>query len=262
MKKSQIHLDANIPHLFASARHTNVECILHIHPTMEIILVEKGTLNMNVGGIEYRIPAGFGVFVPPFERHMFHSELPNECHVLMFSKELITHFFEYLKNKAPQSHMFKASEESISLVDKVFPSKENQTNYIYAQAVLAPLCMDIYDGCKFNVKNSGAQDCIDEAMEYIEKHFTEKLDLDIVAKMVGIHPVTLSKTFSKNTGVHFNFYLQYLRCSYSARLMKSENMTFAEIAYISGFGSIRSFNRAFLNIYGITPTEYKRKASI
>ena len=70
-------LDDNIPYLFASARHTNVECILHMHVSMEIILVKEGVLNMTIGGKDYCFGAGYGAFVPPFETHQFHSTLPN-----------------------------------------------------------------------------------------------------------------------------------------------------------------------------------------
>ena len=81
-------IDRSIPFLFASARHINVECSTHMHANMEIIIVNNGRLKMTVRGADYSINKGYGVFVPPFETHSFHSAEENECHVIMFSKSL------------------------------------------------------------------------------------------------------------------------------------------------------------------------------
>ena len=83
-------------YLFVSARHTDVEAVLHINAYAEIVIVTSGVLNMTVGRNAYSISEGEAVIVTPFEPHSFHSEKNNKCHVLMFSKELIPHFFEFL----------------------------------------------------------------------------------------------------------------------------------------------------------------------
>ena len=90
-------------------------------------------------------------------------------------------------------------------------------------------------------------------------HFKEEISLSSVAEALGIHPVTVSKSFSKYAGVGFNYYVQYLRCVYAAELITNTAMSLTEIAYESGFGSVRSFNRAFRGLYGITPEEYREK---
>jgi AraC-like DNA-binding protein len=41
-------------------------------------------------------------------------------------------------------------------------------------------------------------------------------------------------------------------------MIKNSDMNISEIAYDSGFGSIRNFNRAFMEVYNITPTKYRK----
>ena len=249
--------DGNIPFLFASAKHTNVECINHINITMEIVLVDEGTLNMTIGGKEYSIPSGCGAFVPPLESHLFHSECPNKCHVLMFSTELVSYFFEFTKANAPKRHIFPVSAASLAITNTILPNDTNVVDPISAEAVLAPLCHDIYRGCEFEKRKMPFDETALCILEYVSYHFREKISLKSIAAAVGVHPVTVSKIFQRKMNRNFCYYLQYVRCAYAAKLIKMKNMTFAEIAYDSGFGSIRSFNRAFANVYGITPTEYK-----
>lgn len=243
--------------LFASERHVNVECVVHIHATMEIILVNEGTLHMTVSGKEYDICAGQGIFVPPFETHRFHSEKPNRCHVLMFSRALVGYFFEFVKGKVPVSHRFAVSGASMRLAEELLPHVSNTADYIRAEAVLSPLCYDVWRGCAFEERKVPFDDTVARILEYMDEHLCEELTLERVARAVGVHPVTVSKMFSKHAGVGFQYYLQYQRCTHAATLVKSTDKSFARIAYDSGFGSIRSFNRAFLKIYGVTPTQYR-----
>ena len=44
-----------ISYIFLSERHIDVECVVHIHTTMEIVIVNKGTLTMTADGKKYDI---------------------------------------------------------------------------------------------------------------------------------------------------------------------------------------------------------------
>ena len=247
-----------IPYIFLSERHIDVECVVHIHATMEIVIVNQGTLTMTADGKEYDIPEGHGLFIPPFSPHTFHSKEPNLCHVLMFSDVLVPYFFDFLKKNSPTLHLFKLSDASRELSERLLPNNSNSADYITAEAILAPLCHDIHTQCPFESRKIVFGDTFSRVIDYIEAHFTEDIDLNSVAYAVGTHPVTVSKMFTKSTGVGFHYYLQYQRCSHAAYLLKNKNMNISEVAYESGFGSIRSFNRAFFAVYNITPTQYRK----
>jgi len=247
---------------FLSERHVNVKCVSHLHATMEIVLVTEGILHMTISKTEYDIPAGYGVLVAPFEVHSFHSASPNHCHVLAFSKEMVRHFFEFVKGNVPTSHLFAVSKAAMRLSEELLPQSSNTADYMRAEAVLAPLCYDAWRGCCFEERETPFDDTVARSLEYVNGHFYEDTSLESVARAVGVHPVTLSKIFSRHTGVGFQRYLQYRRCEHAARLIKTTDASFSQIAYESGFGSIRSFNRAFQAVYGQTPTEYKDAMNI
>ncbi|MBE6548944.1 MAG: AraC family transcriptional regulator [Ruminococcaceae bacterium] len=262
MEKEIMIKDGNIDYLFSSAKHIDVECVTHIHITMEIVIVTDGELNMTINGKEYVIPKGYGVFIPPLEPHTFHSQNPNQCHVLMFSEELIEYFSEFTKAHSFDRHIFPVSNASIELVNTILTNETNNVDWISANAVIAPLCYDIIHNCEIKERRTPFDETAYRIFEYINTHFCENITLDHISHAVGVHPVTVSKIFSKQTRHGFSYYLQYARCTYAAKLIKTKSLTLSEIAYESGFGCIRSFNRAFLNVYGITPTEYKNQINI
>ena len=249
--------DAHILYSFASVRHRDVTCIPHLHHSMEIILVTEGTLNMTVGNREYAIPEGFGVLVPPFEVHAFSSPLPNQCHVLMFTRELVPQFFEFLQTNVPFTHLFTPSKEAYTLSQRHLSKEENHADYFTAMAVLSPLFSDILAQCNFISGSNRQDDTFYKTVSYMNEHFTEDISLVSTAKAVGIHPVTLSRLFSEKFKSNFCCHLNYLRCSHAALLLQNSRISCTEIAWQSGFGSIRSFNRAFQLLYSMTPSQYR-----
>ena len=244
---------------FRSARHLEEDCIRHLHPSLEIVLVTDGTLTMEVSGREYRIPEGYGIFVPPFEAHLFRSAAGNRYHVLQFAGELVPYFFGFIGTHAPTSHIFAVSAECAALARRL-PDNEGEADCIAAQAVLAPLCHEISEKCGFVPCDTGDDEACHRAISYMCLHFTEPLSLSSVARAVGMHPVTLSKLFADRLGLYFHSYLQYLRCSHALGLIRGGGATLTEVAYSAGFGSIRSFNRAFLTVYGKRPSDYRCEA--
>ena len=244
---------------FISARHYEEDCVRHLHPSLEIILVTEGVLTMEVSGREYIIPVGYGIFVPPFEAHLFRSQAGNRYHVLEFSGELVPYFFGYIGTHTPTSHIFAVSDACLDLAARL-PDTESGTDCIAAQGVLAPLCHEISEKCGFVPCDPRDDDACRRAIAYMCLHFTEPLSLFSVARAVGLHPVTLSKLFADRLGLYFHSYLQYLRASHALGLIRGGGRSLSEAAYRAGFGSIRSFNRAFLEVYGKRPSDCRPNA--
>ena len=230
---------------------------MHLHNTMEIVLVTQGTLRMGIGSRTLDIREGEGVFIPPFERHCFESVMDNICNVIEFSGELVTYFFQYCKDHRPETSLFTMSGEMWGRIQSLLSVQNNNVDFIAIQAILAPLCYEVYAQCNFVPCVLPPQNTLEKVLDYIHDHFTEPLTAKQIAQNIGAHPVTLSKGFSQRVGLPFNSYLNQLRCSHAAMLLKSSDRTASEIAFAVGFGSIRNFNRAFIAIYGVTPTQYR-----
>ena len=255
-------MDPSRRYLFSSTRHINVNCPMHLHNTMEIVLVTEGTLQMGIGNKNWVIQAGQGVFVPPFELHCFQSDLENTCYVLEFSGELVRYFFQYCKANRPTVALFSLPAETRAQIEPLLFRANSKADPIMTQALLAPLCYEVYLQCGFVPCDLPPQNAIEKALDYIHAHFDEPITAKQVAQKIGSHPVTISKGFLQRVGLPFNTYLNQLRCSHAAMLLKSSDLTAAEIAFAAGFGSIRNFNRAFLEIYGATPIQYREDPTI
>lgn len=152
---------------------------------------------MEIGEVSCRIRAGQGAFIPPFTLHSFEQGIPNTCHVLMFSGELVTYFHQHCKTHIASTPLFTPSQESFTLAQVLLPDSVNDAAPLRAQAVLAPLCHEICTQCGFAPRALPPQDTFSRALDYIHTHFTEPLTAEQVARKVGLHPVTLSKGFRR-----------------------------------------------------------------
>lgn len=103
---------------------------------------------------------------------------------------------------------------------------------------------------------------IEAVCEFIKEHYTQELEREDLADAAGMNPDTFSRLFNQHTGKTLNEYIYGLRIEESKRrLAVAADDTVTRISLDVGFDSIRTFNRAFKRITGVTPGEYRRGQS-
>ena len=255
-------IDGNIKEFFTSSYFSNAYIYAHLHSNYEILVVTGGTMHIFINEEEYVVPKGNAVFVPPFSTHSISNKVDYVICALMFTKETTPHFYEFLKNHTLENIMFSLSQTTLDTVTQFLPIGESHNdNPFHAQAVLGPVICEMYTKCKYTDNKVPLTDYLYRALEYMIEHSSEPLTRETVAKAIGVHPVTLSNCFSKNSYINnFNTALNQMRCSQAVIMLRRNTNTITEIAYATGFGSIRSFNRAFLEIYQVTPNEFRKNS--
>jgi AraC family transcriptional regulator len=96
------------------------------------------------------------------------------------------------------------------------------------------------------------------AREYLHTHFRERLTLARIARVVGVHPVHLSRAFPKRFGVTLGTYLRGLRLDEAARELAATDRPIADIALACGFASQSHLTRQLKRQLGTTPSSYRR----
>jgi len=97
-----------------------------------------------------------------------------------------------------------------------------------------------------------------EAIQYIQKHYNEKLALDIVASKVFISPKYLSQAFKSETGYTFTEYVSKIRIEHACELLLATNYPAYRISLETGFSDPSYFNRVFCSQMNMTPNAYRR----
>ena len=82
-------------------------------------------------------------------------------------------------------------------------------------------------------------------------------DVESIAEALCMSPSTLYRKIKGLTGISPNEYIRNLKLNKAAHLLRTTDLTVAEIAYQCGMGSAVYFRNCFKERFGKTPTEYR-----
>lgn len=94
--------------------------------------------------------------------------------------------------------------------------------------------------------------------EILHDNYAEKLSLENLSTELRIHPVHLSRDFSKYFNCTFGEYHRKLRVEKALGLLPNKNLSLTKIGYECGFADQSHFLRCFKQITGITPSAYRK----
>jgi AraC-like DNA-binding protein len=93
---------------------------------------------------------------------------------------------------------------------------------------------------------------------YIDKHFSENINLDKIAGKALISKFHFIRVFKKYFGRTPNQYLQEIRIEKAKKLLQKGN-SIDEVCIAIGFSSKTSFIKLFRKMTGFTPMGYQKK---
>ena len=98
---------------------------------------------------------------------------------------------------------------------------------------------------------------IKKAKEYIRNNYRDTITLNDVSAYVYLNPNYFSTLFKSKTGITFRQYLRDFRIQTSKELIRHGKLKIYEVADAVGYPEPAHFVRAFKEVQGISPTEYK-----
>lgn len=97
-----------------------------------------------------------------------------------------------------------------------------------------------------------------EAVYYMEKHYAQKLNINMVAKISGFSPAYFSRIFQSQLGKSYSDYLCDIRLKHVKELLLTTDKSIAEIALETGYSYPGNLTEQFKRKTGITPVHYRK----
>lgn len=94
-------------------------------------------------------------------------------------------------------------------------------------------------------------------IDYIARHYNERLSLHDAACQAQLSPSYFCSLFKRETGKRFSDYLMEYRLEEAKRLLQTKNLNISEVAFSCGFSDPRYFSRCFKQKTGATPSSYQ-----
>lgn len=97
-------------------------------------------------------------------------------------------------------------------------------------------------------------------LTFFHDEFTNPLfSQQFIEKKLGFKPAIINDLLLKEVGSTYKQYLNQLRIEKAKYLLTKSDLTISIIAFEVGYSYANSFSRAFRNIVGSTPVEYRRE---
>ena len=103
-------------------------------------------------------------------------------------------------------------------------------------------------------------DQIHEVLTRITDHLAEEHSAGALAAELGMSESKFSRFFRKATGNTFTDFVNRVRISRACQLLMDTDQQVTHICYEVGFNNVANFNRRFLEIKGMTPTEFRKQS--
>ena len=100
---------------------------------------------------------------------------------------------------------------------------------------------------------------LSEIINYCNTRYKEKLSLESMERDLHISKYYISHVINEKIGKGFNEYVNSIRINEACRLLLESELTVKEISEKVGFGTVRSFDRAFKKQKNETAKEYRAR---
>jgi AraC-like DNA-binding protein len=103
-------------------------------------------------------------------------------------------------------------------------------------------------------------DQIHAVVSRITDHLADDHSAGALATELGMSESKFSRFFRKATGNTFTDFVNRVRISRACQLLMDTDQQVTHICYEVGFNNVANFNRRFLEIKGMTPTEFRKQS--
>lgn len=241
----------------------NNSCNSHFHSNIEIVYLLEGEMQITINDRTHTLTRGCAAISGSYDIHSYKTMGSSKAWILILPIDSLKTFDNiFAKKRFNESFLdsglySRELESAIAHLKKYDETQPNVTAMGYMYVVLGIFIEHL--GLSEHSLDSGPSELIRKILIYMDRHYLEKLTVETIAQKYGYGKTYISRMFNSQLGCGFSHYLNVLRSRHAAGLIRTTRENLDQIAYMSGFQSIRTFNRAFLDFYGMSPYEYRKK---
>jgi AraC-like DNA-binding protein len=250
---------------------------LHWHEDIEIIYLVEGHVKVGISNDIYNLNLGDILFIGSGAVHCFFEERELSTRVVIqFRMSIYDNFLygnEDTKTIRPtfnKSMHLTPGTQIHSLMEKqiqelmVEHSEEKDGYKLFLKGRLYDLAGILMRYMPKGVYSPEAENQqmeklkkLSKVFQYVEENYQNSINLEVISKVAGFSKYHFSRFFKVNAGLTFLNYLNNFRITKAEWLLYYDKSSILEVAYKSGFNSVKTFNRVFRCLKGCAPMEYR-----
>lgn len=228
----------------------------------QIVFCIKGKGILKTNQQECEITEGMYFFLKPHEYHEYYKT--TECWAtdwILFTGDNIQKTLSKLGFMSSTIGYYKNNGNIKNLYNEIMTTQKcnDSLKGFISSHLLYRLLIELYRSSNNEIVLNCSQDTaiIEPIINYINKHFSEDISLEVLAKLVKITPQHLCKVFKKRVSMRPFEYIAKRRIQESKKLLINGNMTIKDIGQSVGYRDSSYFCAMFKKYVSISPMEFR-----
>lgn len=254
--KNAVYENKSEPFVFD--QQIRLTSLRHLHKEIELIYVREGDCVVHADRFCAPVHAGDLFLSFPNQIHYYENCTPGSYLVMIFSTRLLWGMEASLYNSIPENNVcsLAADSEEMRLLRTCYDQQGEWRNTEVA-GCLNLLMARLLPRFSLQPRLRSNNLTLKNVLEYCTAHCCENITLDSVANVLHLNKYYVSHLLNSKLGIRFNDYINTLRINEACDLLGSSEDKVADVSETVGFGTIRSFNRAFQRVMKMTPLQYR-----
>jgi len=237
----------------------------HIHDDLELVYTGQGGGIAYCDGRKYSLQPGAFFLAFPNQVHHYENTGGGSYWVLIMKPSELMCYGQLFLKGAPENAQIplppERKEETVYLLKKALEEYQRDGYSEVIAAYLTALMGKLLPYYPLRQDRS-SRDNVTRILQYCSGNFREELTVSSVARALELSTSCVAHIFSHRLSMGFCDYINALRLTEAEQLLQNGNYTVTEVASLSGFPTIRTFNRVFLKKHGISPSAYRKKQQV
>lgn len=251
----------------------------HIHNTSEIYQILDGNCRMDIGKETIDCKKNDFIIVLPNIAHSFYLNQKENCsfrHIHFFSnvyagfsvEKLLGYPMDFLSTLSFCCNSFfhtEADTRISSLTESIVSTfrKDSTIASAYSNLHLTELLLYIIeqsgkDLSSFTLKHSEQDKYVAFTLDYIQKNYASKIQIEEIARKLNISGRYLSKIFLSHMNMTILNYINTYRMNQAIDLIANTELSMTKISEKIGMNDSQHFSKLFKNTIGSSPSQYRK----
>jgi len=238
----------------------NLDFPPHIHEDLELVYMLGGSCTAYCADAKYQLKQGDFFLTFPNQVHHYYESRDCDAVLIIINPAFLSGYSSVFDQKAPVCSVFSGHDEDLrTLLLLTVREYTEHTDRDVSILMLTSVIGKLLRHFEFR-SDLGKEGIVAQLVKYRSAHYKEPISIESVSKSLYLSPSHISHTFNDKLKISFPDYINSLRLDDAIHLLEHGDRTMDQIAELSGFPTVRTFNRAFQKRYGMSPSQYKKSS--
>lgn len=231
------------------------------YPYYAIHMLLDGYGLLQIQNKNYFLKKGDAFLIMPGQAHTYSNYSSSNLILLWVEitggncKELFSYFLSRKMYAIQNESTDKAARQILKILHHLHTYKDEQI--FECSGMIYSFLMYIHESAR-NIPVKQLPDLLEQALSYIDAHFTETINIQDLSDDLHISHTYLNRIFAKGIGMPPKRYILMKRIEYACYLLETTSLSSEEISGCIGMYDNACFYRNFKAIMQTTPVAYRK----